>query len=89
MQGELTRSLLGLIASNSTDNGILLARETVDATLGPILGTSSVVLGLAGGVLFTAGLSPRLSAGHVSDGFDGGALDGVELSGGLAARQPS
>ena len=82
---ELTSRLLLAVASHGTDDGVLLAAETVHGALGVALGLSSVVLGLTLGVLLLAGLSPGLGAGEVADGLDDGTLDGVELAGNLPA----
>ena len=82
----LTCSLLLAVARDGTDDGILLAAETVHGALGVSLGLGGVVLCLALGVLVPARGGPGLGAGEVADRLDDGALDGVVLTGGLAAR---
>ena len=84
---ELTSRLLLAVTSHGTDDGILLAAETVHGALGVALGLGGVVLGLTLSVLLLAGLSPGLGAGEVADGLDDVALQGVVLTGGLAAMR--
>ena len=84
---DLTSRLLLAVASHGTDDGVLLAAETVHGALGVSLGLSSVVLGLTLGMLLLPGLSPGLGAGEVADGLDDVALQGVVLTGGLAAMR--
>jgi hypothetical protein len=80
----LTRSLLLAVASDSADNGVLLSTEAVGGAFSVTLGLGGLVLGLALGVLFTAGLGPRLKASGIADSLDDVALGGVVLTGGLA-----
>lgn len=57
-QRKLTSSFLRTIASDSTDDGILLASDAVGGALNIALGLGSLVLSLARGVLLLAGLGP-------------------------------
>jgi hypothetical protein len=54
-----TTDFLLTIASDGTEDSVLLADQTVCSTVDVVLGASRVVLGLAGSVLFAAGLLPR------------------------------
>ena len=81
---ELTSRLLLAVASHGTDDGVLLAAETVHGALGVALGLGGLILGLALGVLLLAGLGPGGGAGEVTDRLDDGAFERVVLPGGLA-----
>jgi hypothetical protein len=83
-QSRLTRSFLRAVSSDGTDDGVLLADDTVLGSLSVALSLSSLVLGLAGGVLLLARLLPGSSAGDIADGLDDVALGAVELTRGLA-----
>lgn len=76
--------LLGLITSNSADNRVLVTGGPVRNALRVSLGLGSLVLALPLNVLLFARLRPGLHASQVADCLDGGALDGVELTSGLA-----
>jgi hypothetical protein len=76
---------LSTISGDGTDDGVLLALETVHTALGPVLGASGIVLGLASSMLLAARLLPFGRAGQVTDGLDYATLDRVVLTGGLAA----
>lgn len=58
VRGIHTGYLLLTIASNSANDVILLAAETVDRTLGVPLGLSGITLSLPGRVFLLAGLGP-------------------------------
>lgn len=83
----LTRSLLLSVTGYGTDDGILLSAETVYGAVGVALGLGGLVLSFTLGVLVAARCGPRLETGHVADGLDDGALDGVVLTGGLAEKE--
>jgi hypothetical protein len=87
--GIHTGYLLFAIASNSANDGILLAAEAVERTLGVSLGPSGIVFSLAGSVFLLARVGPRLGPGHVAHGLDNGTLEGVVLPGGFAIREMS
>ena len=74
------------VASDCTEDGILLAYYTVCCTFDVVLGASCVVLGFAGSVLFATGLLPSGSPRYVTNRLNDGALDGVVLTGGLATE---
>jgi hypothetical protein len=82
-----TTDFLLTIASDGTEDGVLLAGQTVCSTVDVVLGASSVVLGLAGSVLFAAGLLPRGGPCEVTNRFDDGTLDGMVLASGLAVKR--
>lgn len=82
-----TRNLLAAVASNGTDDGILLAADAVDGALSVALGLGGVIFGLALDVLLLAGLLPARGTGKVADGLDGITLDGVILASGLAVER--
>jgi hypothetical protein len=86
---EPTRCLLLLVASYSAYNGVVFASDAIRSTLNVLFGLRGLVLGLALGVLFLAGLLPRLETSHVTDRLDKSALRGVELAGSFAKRSIS
>ena len=75
------------ITSDRTENGVLLAGYAVCGTIDIVLGASCIVLGLPGSVLFAARLLPGGSSCEISNRLNDGALDGVELAGGLAEKR--
>jgi len=79
-----TFGLLRGITSDSTDDGVLLASDAVGGALDVALSLSSLVLGLALGVLLLSGALPFSRADDIADGLDDVALGGVELTRGLA-----
>lgn len=62
-----TGSLLLLVTGDGANNGILLAAEAIGGAFNVALSLSSLILALAGGMLFLARLLPRCSAGQVTD----------------------
>lgn len=76
-----TRSLLGAIASDGTDNLVLLAANAVLGALCVSLSLSLLVLGLALSMLLLARVCPGCGASGVTNGLDDVALGGVELAG--------
>ena len=75
------------IASESSDNGVLLTTEAVLGTFSIPLGLSGLVFGFALSVLLFARLLPGLGTRQVSDGLDNVALGGVKLTSGLAITE--
>ena len=78
-----TGCFLLTIASNSANDGIFLPTETVFSAFSVSLCPSSGVLGLAGSVLLSARVRPRLRTGHITESLNDGALERVELAGGF------
>lgn len=62
-----TLRLLVLIACHSTDNRVLLARDTVSCAIDVSLRLSSIVLCLSSSMLLLSGLLPGRGAGQVAD----------------------
>jgi len=58
LRGIHTGCLLLTIASNCANDGVLLAAEAVERTLGVSFGLSGIILGLPGSVFLLAGLGP-------------------------------
>lgn len=71
--------MLALIASDGTDNRVLVPPSLVLGTLSVPLGLSSLVLGLALSVLLLSRVLPAGSTGGVADSLDDVSLGGVEL----------
>jgi len=80
---HLPGSLLFLIPSYSTNDGVLLAYDTIHGTLGVATCLGGLGLSLTGRMLFLAALLPGRRAGRVADRLDDCALDGVVLTGSL------
>jgi len=76
--------LLGPVASDSADDGVLLSTDAVGGTLGVALGLGGLVFGLSGSVFFPARLLPAGCAGQATNALDDIALGRVELSGSFA-----
>lgn len=75
------------ITGQTSDDCFLLTSETVTGALGPVLGFGGVYLALSGSVLPATRLLPAARTGQVTDRFDNGTFDGVELSGRLPAKR--
>lgn len=87
VRGVHTGCLLLTVPNNSANDGILLAGEAVDCTLGVPLGLSGIVLSLPRCVFLFAGLGPCLGAGQVTHILDNCALERVVLPGGFAIQK--
>jgi hypothetical protein len=81
-----TADLLLAIAGDGAEDGVLLSDDAVCSSVDVVLCASGVVLGLAAGMLFAAGLLPGGSPSEVTNCLYDGTLDRVELASGLAAR---
>lgn len=84
---QLTSNLLRTVTGNTSKDGVLLANDAISGTLTPVLGLSSSYLSLSSSVLVTARSLQIRGAGQVTDSFDDGTLDGVELAGRLPAKR--
>ncbi len=80
---HLPRGLLRLIASNSSDDGVLLPLETVHSALSISACLCGLGLGFSGQVLFLSALLPGSRPSQVTNSLDDSALDGVILPRGL------
>ena len=80
---KLTLGLLCLVASDGTDNSVLLALEAVTCALDVLLRLGGLDLSLTCSMLLASRVDPRGRASQVADGLDGGALGRVVLAGGL------
>lgn len=79
----VTRSLLGRVTSDGTDDRVFLSLDAVSGTLDVSLGLGGLDLCLTGSVFLLARLCPRGGTSQVADGLDGSTLDGVVLAGNL------
>lgn len=82
-----TRCLLGFITRNGTKDSILLSGKAIRSTLSVSFGLSCLVFALTGSMLLLAGRLPRRSTRQVPNRLDGGALDRVEFTRGLATLE--
>ena len=71
---------MGLVTSDSTDDRILLALDTLLGALDVLLALGGLDLGLALGMLLLAGLLPLGGAGDVANGLLDGTSDRVVVA---------